>query len=192
MADSRRHRVAVVDDEAQLRELYTAVLADEYEVCEADSGEAALDEIDEDVDAMLLDRELVRLSGVEVLYRLREAGSEIPVAMVTAELPDLDVLELSVDDYVVKPVGADGLQEVVETLLLRREYDEVVREYYALASRLAALRSSRRPAALEADDRFAQAEDRLAALKRRATSSLDTAIKAGTFEAVVREPASTD
>lgn len=191
MPGSRRRTVAVVDDEVRLRQLYSAVLADEYEVREAASGETALNEIDEDVDAMLLDRELNGLSGEAVIEQLRDAGSDIPVAMVTAKRPEFDVLDMDVDDYVVKPVGANEIREVVETLLLRREYDETIREYYALASRLSALRFSNELESLESDERFIRAEQQLEEAKRRAVLTLNTAIEAGMFEELVSEPPST-
>lgn len=71
-------------------------------------------------------------------------------------------------------------------------YDEAVREFYALASKLAALRSSTHPDDLETDERFARAVARREELQQRAQRSLDTAIDAGEFEDLVRESGSTN
>lgn len=43
-------------------------------------------------------------SGNEVLDKMRIAGYDWCVAMVTTVEPDLDILEMGFDDYLVKPV----------------------------------------------------------------------------------------
>lgn len=119
MPDSRHPAVAIGGDESLLRQHFSEVLSDEYRVREADSGESALEMVDVDVDVLLLDRSMVGMSGEAVLHQLRDQGYDLPVAMVTARHPDLNILDLSLDDYLVKPVELDELRETIETLLLR-------------------------------------------------------------------------
>jgi len=102
--------VLVVEDEPDLADLYAAWLGDEYRVRTAYGGQEALDELDEaddEVDAILLDRRMPGLSGDEVLAAVRERGIDCRVAMVTAVEPDFDILKMGFDDYLVKPVTSD-------------------------------------------------------------------------------------
>ena len=192
MDEPASETILVVDDDPQVRLLYQAMLEPAYDVRLADSGEVALATIDDDVDAVLLDRRMAGLSGGDVLRKLRDAGHDQPVAMVTALEPDFDVLEMGFDGYLVKPVSQGELRELVETLLLRSEYDAVMREYYALVAKVTALEQRKSAAELEASDAFAESSSRLELIKEQAHSALDAAIEAGKFDAYHDEDARAD
>jgi DNA-binding response OmpR family regulator len=113
--------------------------AEEYEVRTATGGPEALDLVDEEVDVALLDRRMPRMSGDELLDKLRERGIEAKVAMLTAVDPDVDIVDMPFDDYRTKPVAAAELRGLVRTLLLRASYDERCQEFFQLASKKAAL-----------------------------------------------------
>ena len=187
MDASDRPTVLLVDDEAAVREVYGRLLREEYDVRPADSGEAALEAMDDDVDLVLLDRRMLGLSGGDVLERLREAGYDQPVAMVTAVEPDFDILEMGLDDYLVKPVRGEDLRELVRTMLLRREYDAVMREYFALVSKVVALQHEKTARELDGSEAYLEATDRLELLKDQAQVALDTALEQGTFDALFHE-----
>src|SRR6185295_18603125 len=93
------------------------------EVVPASGGRAALAAVEQiEPAAMLLDMAMPDLDGLEVLRRLRAAGHEVPVCVLSArdEIGDrVAGLEAGADDYVVKPFA---LEEVVARLhaLLRR------------------------------------------------------------------------
>jgi len=117
-------RVLVVDDEHSLTDLLAMALRYEgYEVRAAADGQGALSVArDFGPDAVVLDRMLPDLDGVQVLARLRAQGVDVPVLFLTAK----DAVEDRVagltaggDDYVTKPFS---LEEVVARLrgLLRR------------------------------------------------------------------------
>lgn len=131
--------VLVVDDDRPLVDLYGTWLADTFQVRTAHGGEEALEQLDDAVDVVLLDRRMPELSGDEVLANIRARGLDTRVALVTAVDPDVDVLELGFDAYVTKPVDRDRLYETVETLLRRSSYSERVREYFALVEKKTAL-----------------------------------------------------
>lgn len=85
--------IAVVDDEAPIRELLAAVFAREgYRVLTAVDGAAALDLIaGERPDVVLMDVMMPNLDGLEVAARLRanQATAEIPVVLMSAApVPD--------------------------------------------------------------------------------------------------------
>ena len=73
-------------------------------------------------DVIVLDWMLPRMDGREVLSRLREAGSDIPVLMLTArdELPDkIAGFRAGADDYLTKPFALPELEVRLEALLAR-------------------------------------------------------------------------
>ena len=133
--------ILVVEDEAELADLYSGWLSERYPVRVANDGPEALEEFDEDVEVMLLDRELPGMNGKAVLSMLRDRGADCQVAMVTAVDPNVDVVEMGFDAYVTKPVREDELFELVDHLLHRRVYDENVRKLFAAISKQIALES---------------------------------------------------
>ena len=140
--DGTTPRVLVVEDEPDLAELYAIYLSDLYDVQTATDGETALELVDEVTDVVLLDRRMPDLTGDEVLKEIRARGLETQVAMITAVEPDVDIIEMPFDDYLVKPVTKDDLHGLVEVLLRRANYDERSQEFFRLASKKAALESS--------------------------------------------------
>lgn len=164
--------VLVVEDEPDLAELYETWLSDSHAVRIARTGRGALAAFDEDVDVALLDRQLDGMDGREVLEAIRESDSDCRIAMVTAVAPDVDILDMGFDEYVHKPTTADELRDTVEGLLERVEYDERVKEYFALASKKAALEAEMEAAELENNEEFAALESRLTDARERADEIL--------------------
>jgi len=168
--------VLVVEDEPDLADLYAAWLGDEYRVRTAYGGHEALDELDEaddEVDAILLDRRMPGLSGDEVLTAVRDRGIDCRVAMVTAVEPDFDILEMGFDDYLVKPVTSDTLRETVEGLLRRGEYDTEVQELFSLTSKKAMLESEKSASDLADNEEYQRLTERIDELRDRADESRD-------------------
>jgi DNA-binding response OmpR family regulator len=157
--------VLIVEDEPDLADLYATWLGADYRVRTAYGGREALELLDEEVDVILLDRRMPDLSGDEVLETVRERTVGCRVAMVTAVEPDFDIIAMGFDDYLVKPVSREELDETVEKLLLRNEYDEGIRELFSLASKKALLESEKGPAALENNEEYAQLSERLETLR---------------------------
>jgi YesN/AraC family two-component response regulator len=94
--------------------------------------------------------------------------------MVTAVDPDFDVIEMGFDDYLTKPIDRDGLETAIESLLERKEYDAAMQEYYALASKKAALESSKPASELEASDQYEELLGDIEALESAAEEALQT------------------
>lgn len=73
-------------------------------------------------DVVVLDWMLPRLDGPEVLRRLRDAGCDVPVLMLTArdELPDkIAGFRAGADDYLTKPFALPELEVRLEALVAR-------------------------------------------------------------------------
>lgn len=114
--------VLVVDDEPIGRETLAENLSEEgYAVVEAESGEAAWHLIDANpdrFDAILLDRMMPDMDGIEILHRvkLRSDMMHVPVIMQTGMTADTDVLEglrAGAYYYLTKPFSADTLLAIV-------------------------------------------------------------------------------
>ncbi|PRP95245.1 hybrid sensor histidine kinase/response regulator [Enhygromyxa salina] len=103
----RRARVLVVDDSAIVRELMVELLtAANLEVCTASDGVQALELLGRrTVELVLSDVEMPNMDGFELLERLRQRDSELPVIMVTTRGSAADrerATMLGADAYLVK------------------------------------------------------------------------------------------
>jgi DNA-binding response OmpR family regulator len=117
-------RVMVVDDDLTVREVVVTYLrAAGYDVGEAADGESALAELRaERADLLVLDLMLPGIDGLEVCRRIRAAGNDVPVIMLTALGSETDRvvgLEQGADDYVTKPFSPRELVLRVESVLRR-------------------------------------------------------------------------
>lgn len=148
-------RILLVEDEERLAEMYASVLRETYTVRTALDGERALDAID-GVDAVLLDRRLPGLSGHEVLERIRAAGVDAPVAMLTAVEPDWDVIGMQFDDYLLKPVDSETLERAVERLLALGRLDPEIRDHVRRSVTQAAIEGQKDDAELAESESFEQ------------------------------------
>ena len=154
MVQSGEGTVLIVDDDVDVAESYASQLRAEFAVEVAYDGEAALSALSPSVDAVLLDRRMPKRSGETVLEAIRDRDLETRVAMVTAEEPDFDIIEMPFDDYVQKPATEAELFETVRRLKRFVDYEEQVREYYALTAKRAALVESKLRAELDASEQF--------------------------------------
>ena len=107
-------RVLVVDDEpAILRFLRTGLAAQGYIVSEAEEGRAALDAVRrQSTELIVLDLGLPDMDGCDVIRRIREGGSAIPIIVLSSrddEGAKVAALDLGADDFVTKPFGIDEL-----------------------------------------------------------------------------------
>lgn len=107
-------KILIVDDEKQLTSALCILLKKRGFECDcADNGEDALDLANTGVyDAVVLDWMLPKLSGIEVLERMRSGGNGTPVIMLTAKGEVADKvagLNCGADDYLAKPFNSDEL-----------------------------------------------------------------------------------
>lgn len=186
MASESRPTILIVEDERTLAELYRTWLADEYAVRVALSGEAALEELDTDVDIVLLDRRIPEPPGDDVLAVLRDRGLNCRVAMVTAVAPSFDILELGIDDYLVKPVAERELVGVVERLHRRSSYTVDVQRYFSLAAKKAALDAELSTYERFRDERYRELESSIASLYGELQVTLAT-LDSHDYEALFRD-----
>lgn len=161
--------VLIVEDQEGLAAAFGTVLSAEYSTRTAHSGERALEQIDGSIDAVILDRRMPGLSGDDVVEALEERGMDVPVAMLTAVEPDVDILDLSIDTYVTKPIDNTDLLHLVEVLLERASYDERVREFFSIVAKRRALER----AETDTTEALAELSDRQAQLRAQLESELE-------------------
>ncbi|WP_418282415.1 response regulator transcription factor [Halorubrum sp. DTA98] len=179
--------ILVAEDEPDLADLYAAWLGDQYQVRTAYGGHEAIEQLDEEIDAILLDRRMPGLSGDEVLVAVRERGIDCRVAMVTAVEPDFDILEMGFDDYLVKPVTKEVLHETVEGLLRRGGYDGDVQELFALTSKKAILESEKSASELADNDEYQDLSERIADLRAELDRTIGEIDEHDEFEKLFQE-----
>src|SRR3954449_12829435 len=117
--------VLLVDDDPAIRRTVSSGLELEgFSVVAASGGRAALEAVDRVSPAVvLLDLSMPDLDGLEVLARLRDGGSEVPVCILSArdEVDDrVRGLQAGADDYVVKPFAMEEVSARLQALLRRR------------------------------------------------------------------------
>ena len=117
-------RVLIVEDEPRMAGLLRRGLEEEgYSIVVAPDGQQAVDlALSTELDAIILDVMLPRLSGFEVARRLRQTRSSVPILMLTARDAAKDVvtgLDLGADDYLTKPFSFEVLLARLRALTRR-------------------------------------------------------------------------
>jgi DNA-binding response OmpR family regulator len=186
MTASEGGTVLIVDDDREVVRTYRRYLDDTYTIHEAYDGEEALDELDDDVDVVLLDRLMPGPSGEEVLDRIRDQGHDVRVAMVTAVDPDFDIVDMGFDDYVTKPTTRDELRRTVDGLLELDQHAVDVREYHSLLVKAAALREGKSTYELDENRAYTDLESRISDLEASLDAEAEQLIDDSRFVATLR------
>ena len=118
-------KLLYAEDEKSLSEAVVDVL--EYNKFSVDAVYDGMDALDYarsgHYDGIILDVMRPKLSGLEVLERLRAAGSKTPILLLTAksEIEDrIAGLDLGADDYLPKPFAMGELLARIRAMLRRR------------------------------------------------------------------------
>jgi len=139
-------RVLIIDDTQEIRDFLCEYILQPkgFEVLQASNGPMGLEmAIAKEPDLMIVDQQMPRLTGLEVLEKLRERGIEIPAILATAhgsEETAVAAFRLGIRDYVIKPFDADEISESVDRALresrLQRERDQLVQQLMESNSQL--------------------------------------------------------
>ena len=113
----------VEDDPKNMKVMVMALRRDGYALLEAVDGEEALETVVRDKpDLIIMDVQLPRMSGLEVIRRLRQMPdfNHVPIIGVTAYAMKGDrekVIEAGCDAYLSKPINTRELPGVVAEIL---------------------------------------------------------------------------
>jgi CheY-like chemotaxis protein len=114
--------ILLVDDDEELRELIRATVpTDGFNLLEARDGAEALDALERElVDLVVLDWQLPRRSGADVLRELKLRQPELPVIVLTAEIDPrhrATAESLGAEVFLTKPFSPLELMGQIERLL---------------------------------------------------------------------------
>ncbi|TKJ30998.1 MAG: hypothetical protein CEE40_02790 [Chloroflexi bacterium B3_Chlor] len=106
-----------------------------YRVATATTGQEGLNKVSsEEPDMLLLDLELPDMSGLDIIKKVQQDESDIPIVLMTAfgsESIAVEAFRLGVRDYIIKPFTTEHVIDVLERTLtetrLRRERNELTR-----------------------------------------------------------------
>jgi len=122
---TNKQRILIVDDDVRLRELLLRYLGEQGFSAKAVADGSALDK------AMLLNRYSLLIldlmlpgeDGLAILRRLRGAGEQVPMILLTAKGDEIDRiigLEMGADDYLPKPFNPRELVARIHAVLRRK------------------------------------------------------------------------
>ncbi len=117
-----RVRVLVVDDDGEMRALLVDVLSEEgYDVEQVPNGAEALIRLrSQSFAAIVLDKNMPGLSGLDLLPGLRTICPETPIIMITAfgdVATYVDAMEKGAFTYIFKPFRMEELLQVLQRAL---------------------------------------------------------------------------
>jgi DNA-binding response OmpR family regulator len=118
-------RILLAEDEKEMSNALVAILKhNNYSVDAVYDGADALDYgLSDNYDVLLLDIMMPKMSGLEVLQKLREKGIHTPILMLTAkaEIEDrIQGLDMGADDYLSKPFAMGELLARVRAMSRRK------------------------------------------------------------------------
>ena len=116
-------RILAIDDEETVTLLLHRVLTRAgYQVAVAGTGEEGLALLEkEEIDLMMVDKSLPRMSGFEVIARARERHPRMAVVMITAHPEPFTAAQERLDGYLAKPFKTiQAIEEMVRTALEAR------------------------------------------------------------------------
>jgi DNA-binding response OmpR family regulator len=122
-ASNQNATILVCDDEKFIRESIHDYLKNSgFNVVTAENGIECLEKVKSSKpDVILLDIIMPKMDGISVIRQLRKEGSRIPILVLSArhELgPSIEVDELSLGQFIPKPVRLSEIEFLLETALL--------------------------------------------------------------------------
>ncbi len=119
--NQRKRKILIADDSALNREMLTDILGGDYEYVYAADGEETIDILSKNamIDMVLLDMNMPKISGMQVLKVMRERNwiEYVPVVIISAENDDnfiKNAYYLGATDYIVRPFNAFLVQHRVK------------------------------------------------------------------------------
>lgn len=118
-------RILLAEDEKELARAVQVILEkQDYLVDVVHDGQDAYDYANlAEYDGMIFDIMMPKISGVEVVKKLREEGSQVPILLLTAKsaVEDrIDGLDSGADDYLTKPFSMGELLARVRAMTRRK------------------------------------------------------------------------
>jgi len=111
-------KILVVDDEDSVRYSFQRAFGSDYHIVTAETGEEALSEIERNSPGLVfLDVRMPRMSGLEVLRRIKERYPKLPVILMTGYSDTdtaIEAMKLGAFDYIPKPFENQEIRQLIE------------------------------------------------------------------------------
>jgi DNA-binding response OmpR family regulator len=137
MNDIKELTLLYIEDDEVLREQFIRVLKPKFkEVYEAADGKEALKKYEQHhPNLMLVDINLPKIDGLEVIKRVRESDKYTPIVVLSAYSDKeklLKAIKLGLSDYLVKPVPHKKLLALFDEIALKYENKKEENDLIAL------------------------------------------------------------
>ncbi len=114
-------KIVIVDDDETIRKTFVLLLGKKYRVSSLKDSEEALAKLRNAVpDLVIADFKLPRMSGLELIKKLRESGFEGEAMLISAH-PDMvkieDLSRFSISHFFVKPLDLNALNVSIDRVL---------------------------------------------------------------------------
>ena len=111
-------KILVVDDEDSVRYSFQRAFGSDYHIVTAETGEDALSEIEKNSPGLVfLDVRMPRMSGLEILRRIKEHYPKLPVILMTGYSDTdtaIEAMKLGAFDYIPKPFENQEIRQLIE------------------------------------------------------------------------------
>ncbi len=111
-------KILVVDDEDSVRYSFQRAFGNDYHIVTAETGEDALSEIERNSPGLVfLDVRMPRMSGLEILRRIKEHYPKLPVILMTGYSDTdtaIEAMKLGAFDYIPKPFENQEIKQLIE------------------------------------------------------------------------------
>ncbi|MGI9451649.1 MAG: sigma-54-dependent transcriptional regulator [Geminicoccaceae bacterium] len=125
--------ILLVEDQTALARTYQGFLRQEpYSLRHVETGQSALEAVEDQPSAILLDLKLPDADGLDILRTIRERGLTMPVVVITAHgsmQTAIEAMRAGATDFLVKPFQAERLKVTLKNALERQELEAVVQTY---------------------------------------------------------------
>jgi two-component system response regulator ResD len=126
---SSRYRILVVDDDSDVRQHNVNMLIYHgYDVEDATDGADGWEALqDRHFDVVITDNTMPKMTGVEMIEKLRASRMTIPVIMATGTMPTFEFARkpwLTPDVALVLPFSDDELLAAIRNILRKDDYDQ--------------------------------------------------------------------
>lgn len=128
---SQRNSILIVDDDESIRVILAELLAKEYDIAEAETGEKALELLNRrDFDVVLTDLMMPATDGMELLTIIKKLKPETRVIMITAFATiesAVEAMKKGASDYISKPFDAYEVKKIIKRTLDEAKFNKIAK-----------------------------------------------------------------